>query len=57
VQQKAAYDRKWLLSSITDTQSTANTVDIAYEFAPIEQGYAHRPSNITYAGYEVDFHY
>lgn len=51
------FKRKFLLSTITDTQATANVVTINYAFADLNNARAHRPSNISYAGYNVDFHY
>ncbi|GAB5445471.1 RHS repeat-associated core domain-containing protein [Gymnodinialimonas sp.] len=53
----ALFERVFLLSSIEDTQQTPNVVQIAYDFTPLSEGRAYRPSEITYAGYEVAFHY
>ena len=50
-----AFERKFLLTKITDTQSAANTVHLFYTIDNAEDGYAYRPRRVEYAGYVINF--
>lgn len=57
-QRNLLFKRKWLLSSVTDTQTNSNSVTFSYAFSPLTEGRAHRPASISYSsGYTIDFHY
>lgn len=54
---RAVYDRVWLLTQINDRQENESTVSISYDVGSEAEGYWYRPSEISYAGYSIDFAY
>ena len=59
---KMAFSSRWVLSQVTDTQSSApgvytNVVDISYRVGTALTGYAEVPNEITYGSYKVVFGY
>lgn len=54
---------RWLLTEIRDIQpivnggKSGNYVEISYGFDTLENAFAHRPKQISYAGYKVKFNY
>ncbi|RLJ60744.1 RHS repeat-associated protein [Litoreibacter meonggei] len=53
----AVHHRVWLLTEISNQQSSASSVHISYQVDTASNGYSYRPYRVEYQGYRTEFHY